>query len=214
MMIERDLRLVEETGGRYHIAHVSTAESVHAIREAKKRGLKITCDTAPPYFSLTENDVGDYRTFAKLSPPLRSETDRRAIVDGLADGTIDAIASDHLPHDQDSKRIPFAQAEFGAVGLETMLPLALELYHNKKITLVELFKRLSLNPAKILGIEGGSLKKGKAADFILVDLDTPWIINKDHLKSKSRNTPFDERPVTGKIMRTIINGKTVFEFKS
>jgi len=136
IMIERDLRLVELTGARYHAAHLSTASAVEAIRSAKKRGLPVTCDTAPHYFALNETAVGDYRSFAKVSPPLRSEDDRRAIVEGLADGTIDAIASDHAPHDQDSKRLPFQQAEFGAIGLETLLPLTLELVHNGHLDLL------------------------------------------------------------------------------
>ena len=131
IMVERDLRLVEMTGARYHVAHVSTAAAIEAIRQAKAAGLPVTCDTAPPYFALNETAIGDYRTFAKLSPPLRSEGDRRAVVEGLRDGTIDAIASDHAPWDQDSKRLPFSSAACGIVGLETLLPLSLELYHNR-----------------------------------------------------------------------------------
>src|SRR5215475_4592736 len=135
IMIERDLRLVELTGGRYHVAHVSTAAGIEALRRAKAQGLRVTCDTAPPYFALNETAIGDYRTFAKLSPPLRSEHDRRAVVDGLRDGTIDAIASDHSPWDQDSKRLPFGSAAYGAVGIETLLPLSLELYHGHHLAL-------------------------------------------------------------------------------
>ena len=131
IMVERDLRLVEITGARYHVAHVSTEAAIEAIRKAKAAGLPVTCDTAPPYFALNETAIGDYRTFAKLSPPLRAESDRRAVVEGLRDGTIDAIASDHAPWDQDSKRLPFSSAAYGIVGLETLLPLSLELYHNR-----------------------------------------------------------------------------------
>ena len=146
-MIERDLRLVELTGGRYHAAHVSTAEAVDAIRRAKAKGLRVTSDTAPPYFTLNENAVGDYRSFAKLDPPLRTEPDREAIIAGLADGTIDAIASDHAPHDQDSKRQPFAQAETGIVGLETLLPLSLALYHKGAMSLLDALSKLTSRPA-------------------------------------------------------------------
>ena len=136
-MVERDLRLVAITGARYHVAHVSTAAAIEAIRRAKARGLPVTCDTAPPYFALNETAIGDYRTFAKLSPPLRSESDRQAVVEGFADGTIDAIASDHAPWDQDLKRLPFSSASYGIVGLETLLPLSLELHHNRHLSLLE-----------------------------------------------------------------------------
>ena len=148
IMIERDFRLVEITGARYHVAHVSTAAGIEAVRRAKAQGLRVTCDTAPPYFVLNETAIGDYRTFAKLSPPLRSEWDRRAVVAGLRDGTIDAIASDHAPWDQDSKRLPFSSAASGIVGLETLLPLSLELYHNGHLGLLELLRRLTANPAE------------------------------------------------------------------
>jgi dihydroorotase-like cyclic amidohydrolase len=145
IMIERDLRLVEITGARYHVAHVSTAAGVEAVRRAKAQGLPVTCDTAPPYLVLNETAIGDYRTFAKLSPPLRSEWDRRAVVEGLRDGTVDAIASDHAPWDQDSKRLPFSSAAYGIVGLETLLPLSLELYHDGHLGLLELMRRLTAN---------------------------------------------------------------------
>ncbi len=146
IMVERDLRLVELTGARYHAAHLSTAAAVEAIRRAKAQGLPVTCDTAPPYFALNETAIGDYRTFAKLSPPLRSEQDRRAIVEGLCDGTIDAIASDHAPWDQDLKRLPFSSAAYGIVGLETLLPLSLELYHNRHLGLLDLIAPADLQP--------------------------------------------------------------------
>ena len=210
MMIERDLRLVELTDGRYHAAHVSTAASVEAVRQAKARGLKVTCDTAPPYFVLNENSVGDYRTFAKLSPPLRSEADREAVVAGLVDGTIDAIASDHAPHDQDSKRLPFAQAEFGGVGLETLLPLSLTLYHNGHMSIAEVLRRLTCGPADILRLPLGRLERGGPADLVLFDPDTPWRIDADALISKSKNSPFDEWPAQGRVLRTIVAGRTQF----
>lgn len=211
MLIERDLRLLEIAGGRYHVAHISTAASVEAIRQAKRRGLAVTCDTAPPYFALTEVDVGDYRTFARLSPPLRSELDRRAIVDGLADGTIDVIASDHTPHDQDSKRLPFAMAEPGIVGLETLLPLALELYHQERLSLIDLLTKLTVVPADLLKIPAGRLTQGAAADLTLFDPDEPWKIDVDAFQGKSRNSPFDRRPVMGRTWRTIVDGRTVFQ---
>ncbi len=210
IMIERDLRLVALTGGRYHAAHVSTGKAIEAIRRAKDNGLAVTCDTAPHYFALNETAVGDYRTFAKVSPPLRSEDDRRAVVDGLADGTIDAIASDHAPHDQDSKRLPFEQAAFGAVGLETLLPLTLELAHNGHLPLLDALKRVTCGPAKLLGLTAGALKRGAPADLILFDADKPWLIQEKKLRSKSKNSPYDARPVQGQVMRTIVGGRTVF----
>lgn len=212
MMIERDLRLVELTGARYHVAHVSTGEAVDAIRRAKRRGLRVTCDTAPPYFALTETDVGEYRTFAKLSPPLRGEMDRRAVVEGIADGTIDVIASDHTPHDQDSKRLPFAQAAPGIVGLETLLPLALELYHNGRIGLLDLLAKMTCVPAGLLGLTLGRLAVGAPADLILFDPDVPWKIDVDALHSKSKNSPFDRRPVMGRAIRTVVDGRTVYQW--
>jgi dihydroorotase len=210
MMIERDLRLVELTGARYHVAHLSTAAAVEAIRRAKAQGLPVTCDTAPPYFALNETAIGDYRTFAKLSPPLRSECDRQAIVAGLADRTIDAIASDHAPWDQDSKRLPFSSAAYGIVGLETLLSLSLELYHNRHLSLIELFAKLTSNPAQILHLPVGRLAEGAAADLVLFDPDVSWRISTDDFHSKSKNAPFDGRPVNGRVMQTIVDGRTIF----
>jgi dihydroorotase len=210
IMIERDLRLVEITGARYHVAHVSTATGVEAVRRAKAQGLPVTCDTAPPYFVLNETAIGDYRTFAKLSPPLRSEWDRRAVVEGLRDGTIDAIASDHAPWDQDSKRLPFSSAAYGIVGLETLLPLSLELYHNGHLGLLELIRRLTANPARILRLPVGRLAPGAPADLVLFDPDLRWRIATDDFRSKSKNAPFDGRPVQGRVRRTIVDGRTIF----
>jgi dihydroorotase len=210
IMVERDLRLAEMTGGRIHISHISTWAAVEAIRAAKARGIAVTCDTAPPYFALVEADIGDYRTFLKLSPPLRSDFDRRAIVAGLADGTIDAIASDHNPQDQDSKRLPFAQAEFGAVGLETLLPVALELVHGEHLDLRTLIRRLSTTPAELLGIPGGKLKPGAPADLLVFDPFGPWRVDAATFRSKSKNSPFDGRPVAGKALRTIVDGRLVY----
>jgi len=210
IMIERDLRLVEITGARYHVAHVSTGAGIEAIRGAKAQGLPVTCDTAPPYFVLNETAIGDYRTFAKLSPPLRSEWDRRAVVEGLRDGTIDAIASDHAPWDQDSKRLPFSSAAYGIVGLETLLPLSLELYHNGHLGLLELIRRLTCNPARIVGLPVGRLAAGAPADLLVFDPDVPRQISTEEFRSKSKNAPFDGRPVHGRVRRTIVDGRTIF----
>ncbi len=210
IMVERDIRLVELTGGRYHAAHLSTAAAVEQIHQAKERGLPVTCDTAPAYFALNETAVGDYRTFAKLSPPLRSEADRRAIADGLKDGIIDAIASDHAPHDQDSKRLPFAQAADGIVGLETLLALSLELYHNGHLPLLEVLGTLTFRPAELLALPAGRFKKAAPADLVLFDLDQPWQIEIDNFRSKSKNSPFDGRPVQGRVLRTVVDGRGVF----
>jgi dihydroorotase len=179
ILVERDLRLVEQTGARYHVAHVSTRAAIEAIRQAKRRGLNVTCDTAPHYFTLTEVDVGSYRTYAKVSPPLRSDHDRRAVIEGLADGTIDAIASDHAPHDQDSKRVPFAQASFGIVGVETLLPLTLALVHKGQLSLMAALRALTCRPAELLKRPLGRLRRGGAADLLVFDPETPWRIEVD-----------------------------------
>ena len=210
MMVERDLRLVEITGGHYHVAHLSTAAAIDVVRAAKARGLAVSCDTAPPYFALNELAVGDYLTFAKLSPPLRSETDRRAVVAGLKDGTIDAIASDHSPHDQDSKRLPFAQAAFGMIGLETLLCVSLELFHNGHLSLLEVLRKLTRRPAEILSLPGGRLKRGEPADIIVFDPDRAWRIKEARFLSKSKNSPFDGRPAQGRVLRTVVGGRTIF----
>jgi dihydroorotase len=211
MMIERDLRLVELTGARLHIMHVSTADGVDAIRRAKGRGLRVTCDTAPPYFTLTEGDIGEYRTFCKISPPLRTGRDREAVIAGLADGTIDAITSDHAPQDQETKRVPFAQAEHGVVGLETLLPLALALYHKHKLPLIDVLKKLTSAPAAILRLPLGRIAKDAPADLVLFDPDRPWIVDAKRFKSKSKNSPFDEMPVQGQVLRTVVAGRTLYE---
>lgn len=211
IMLERDLRLVELTGGRYHAAHVSTAEAVAVIRAAKARGLPVTCDTAPHYFTLNETAVGDYRTFAKVSPPLRSEADRQAIAEAVADGTIDAIASDHSPHDQDSKRLPFAMADNGIVGLESLLPLSLELAHKEQAGLLDLLARLTATPAKLLGLEAGRLEAGGPADLILFDPGKPRRLDPDSFRSKSKNSPFEGHPVQGEVLRTVVDGRTIHE---
>ena len=211
MMVQRDLRLAELTGGRLHFAHLSTAAALDDVRRAKACGLAVTCETAPPYFALNEHEVGDYRTFAKLSPPLRAEGDREAVVAALKDGTIDAIASDHAPQDEDAKRLPFAQAAFGGVGLETLLAVTLELYHNGHLSLLETLRLLTCAPADLLGLPAGRLEKGAAADLTLFDADRGWKVDADTLLSKSKNSPFDGRPVQGRVLRTVVDGRTVFE---
>ncbi len=208
--LERDIRLLELTGGRYHASLLSTADSVDVVRRAKARGLNVTCDTAPPYFALNEIAVGDYRTFARLSPPLRCEEDRRAVVEGIEDGTIDAIVSDHAPHHQDSKRQPFAQAESGAVGLETLLAVALDLTRESSLPLSGMLGKVTCVPADILGLDTGRLRKGAAADLVIFDADAPWKIDADRLLSKSKNTPFDGKLAQGRVVRSVISGHTVF----
>jgi dihydroorotase len=211
ILIDRDVRLAEMTGGRLHIAHVSTAESVDAIRRAKARGVNVTCDTAPPYFALNEAAVGDYRTFAKLSPPLRAEDDRQAVVDGLADGTIDAIASDHTPRDEESKRLPFEQAAPGGMGLSTLLAVSLELHHNSHMGLLDVLKLITSAPAALMGLDAGALTKGRPADLVLFDPEQGWKVDADALGGKAKNSPFDGRPVQGRVLMTVVDGRTVFE---
>jgi len=198
------------SGARYHVAHVSTAAAVEAIRKAKKEGLRVTCDTAPPYFSLNENEIGDYRTFAKLSPPLRGESDRRAVAAAVAEGVIDCIASDHAPHDVESKRVPFVQAAAGIVGLETLLPISLELFHKGALSLLDLMKCLTSRPAEILGLPQGHLAKGAPADMVIIDIDKPRRIDVASFKSKSKNSPYDGRLVQGTVLKTFVDGRLVF----
>ena len=209
IIVERDIRLVELTGARYHVSSVSTAAALGAVRAAKQRGLPVTCGVSPVHFALNENSIGNYRTFAKLSPPLRSEDDRRAVVDALIDGTIDVIASSHMPQDQESKRHPFEQAEDGAVGLETLLPISLELVHNGHLTLSEFLAKVITRPAELLGLRRGSLKAGTPADLTIFDPDVPWVIDADAFRSKSKNTPFENHPVQGRAVMTIVGGSVV-----
>ncbi len=210
MLLERDLRLVELTGGRYHAGPLSTAEAVEAMRRAKARGLAVTCDTAPHYFTLDESAVGDYRTFAKVSPPLRRPEDREALIEGIADGTIDVIASDHAPQDQDSKRQPFAQAAAGIIGLETLLPLSLALVHDGRLGILQALAPLTSRPAQLLGLAAGRLAKGAPADLVLFDPDVPWTVEESRFRSKSKNSPFAGREVKGRALRTIVDGRPVF----
>lgn len=211
IMVERDLNLVALTGGRWHAAHVSTAAAIEAMRRGKRQGLPVSCGAAPANFALNETAVGEYRTFAKVQPPLRSEDDRVAVVEGLRDGTIDVISSGHAPQDADSKRLPFAQAAFGIVGLETMLPLALELWHNGSLPLLDVLAAMTCRPASILRLPQGRLQPGAPADLLLLDLDTPWRIDERLFHSKTKNSPFGGRPVQGFAQRTIVAGRTVYD---
>jgi dihydroorotase len=212
IMIERDVRLVEMTGGRYHAATISCPESLAIIRQAKARGLAVTCGISINHLTLNENDIGSYRTFLKVRPPLRKEDDRAAMVNAVANGEIDTIVSSHDPQDADVKRRPFAEAADGAAGLETLLAAALRLYHSGDVALPTLLRPLTVNPAKLFGLPGGRLQKGAPADLILVDLDEPWVVNKDLLRSRSKNSPFDEAKMQGRVLRTLVDGETVFEY--
>ena len=208
IMIERDIRLAKLTGAHYHVAHVSTRDAVNVIREAKKSGLSITCDTAPPYFSLNESKLLTYNTAFKLSPPLRSEDDRLAIIEGIQDGTIDAIASDHRARSKDTKAQPFSAASVGASGIETLFSITLDLVHKKIIDINKAISFLTINPAKILGIDSPSLEEEKVADFIVFDENEPHTIKQENLKTSP--TPFDGKKIHGKILATFINGQVAF----
>ncbi len=211
MIVERDIWLVKDTKCRYHVSHISSKETVNIIRKAKSEGLPITCDTAPPYFTLNDLALENYRTFSKLSPPLKTEEDRKEIIEGLIDGTIDAIVSDHTPQDQDAKRLPFNQAEFGGVGLETLLPLTLSLVKNNHLDLVQAISLVSKNPSNILGLNSGFIKINSEADLIVFDLNKPWKVNPEFFFSKSKNSPFDGTLVEGKNLMTFIRGRLVYE---
>ena len=208
--LERDLRLAELTGARYHAAKISTSDSVEAIRTARKRGADVTCGISINHLSLNENDIGEYRTFFRLSPPLRSEDDRRAMVESLAAGDIDIIVSSHDPQDVDTKRLPFADAADGAVGLETMLAAALRLHHNGDVPLMRLIDAMSTRPARIFGLDAGSLKPGSRADLALVDPEEPWVVSKDELRSRSKNTPFEDARFQGRVLATMVDGAFVY----
>ncbi|HET6309231.1 MAG TPA: dihydroorotase [Rhodopila sp.] len=210
MMVARDIRLAELTGGAVHFAHVSTGEALGLIRTAKAKGLAVTCDTAPPYFDLNETAIGDFRTYAKLSPPLRKEHDRRAVIAALADGTIDAIASDHQPRDPDDKRLPFALASAGGAGLATLLAITLAHVHNGSLTLAAAIELLTFRPAALLGVESGRIAKDAPADLCLFDPDRIWKVEAGKLPGKAQNTPFDGRALEGVVLGTWKRGKRVF----
>lgn len=208
--VARDIRLAELTGGAVHFAHITTGESLTLIRQAKDRGLKITCDTAPPYFDLNENAIGGYRTYAKLSPPLRTETDRLAVVAALKDGTIDAIASDHQPRDADDKRLPFADAAPGGTGLATLLGVTLARVHNGDLTLAQALTLLTAKPAAWLGSEAGVIAKGRPADLCLFDPEKSWLVQAGKLPGKAQNTAFDGRALEGVVLGTWKAGRRVY----
>lgn len=208
--LERDLRIAALTQGRYHAAQISVPGSVEAISAAKKRGARVTSGISINNLSLNENDIGEYRTFFKLYPPLRTEDDRLAMVEALNKGEIDIIFSSHDPQDVDTKRLPFGEAANGAVGLETMLAAALRLYHDGSVDLMRLIDAMSTKPAEIFGLPGGTLKPGAVADVTLIDIDEPWICAKDHLVSRSKNTPFEDARFSGRAVATYVSGKQVF----
>jgi len=214
IMLERDVRLVRLTGARYHAAMISTADSAEIVQAAKARGLPVTCGVSINHLSLNENDIGDYRTFLKLSPPLRHEDDRQAMIAALADGTIDVIVSDHNPQDVENKRLPFAEAANGAVGLETLLSAALRLVHADRISLPRLLRAMTTKPAEILGLPSGRLKIGAPADLIVFDPDAPYVLDKRDLKSLSKNSPFDEARLEGQVTITMVAGRIVFDRRS
>lgn len=210
VIVKRDLEILAMTGGHYHLLHVSTKEALEAIREAKKKGLNATVEVCPHHFALTDMEVLKHGTNAKMNPPLRSQEDRLSLIEGLKDGTIDAISTDHAPHDIASKNKPLEEASFGIVGVETMLPISLELYHNKTLSLIDLLAKMTFQPAKIINFDGGIIKKGARADLVLIDLDKEWEIKTQNFYSKSKNSPFDGRKVKGKAIKTIIAGKLVY----
>jgi len=213
VIVERDIILAELTGGQYHVLHISTAEAVDAVRRAKKKGLRVTAEAAPHHFCLTDEAVGEYRTFSKMNPPLRAEKDRLAIIEGLKDGTIDAIATDHAPHDEESKRVPMTHAAFGIVGLETMLPLSLSLYHQKIMPLRDVIAAITYKPADIIHVPAGRLKKNMPADLTLIDLNHEWHLEPETFVSKSQNSPFDKWKTKGRAIRTVVGGETVYALK-
>jgi len=211
IIVQRDLSFLEEYFCRYHISQISSAKTISVIKRAKKEGKIFTTGVSINNLSLNENDIGDFKTFLKLSPPLRTENDRRALVESVNDGTIDVIVSDHKPQDEESKRLTFAQAATGASGVETLLPLALELFHNKSIKIKKLISSITSNPAKILGINKGSLDKGNDADLCIFDINKPWVVDKDKLKSKSKNTPIENKKLQGQVLKTFVKGELAYE---
>jgi len=213
MGLERDLALVEMTGVRYHADQITTAASLPALARAKAAGLDVTAGVSIHHLTLNEFDVADYRTFFKVKPPLRSEDDRQASVAALSDGLIDIISSMHTPQDEESKRLPYVEAASGAVALETLLPTALRLVHAGQIELPQLFRALSLNPARRLGLPGGRLAVGAPADLVLFDAGAPFVLDRSQLQSKSKNTPFDGQRMEGRVLATFVAGKEIYQRK-
>ncbi|WP_226554519.1 dihydroorotase [Celeribacter naphthalenivorans] len=211
MGLDRDLALIEMTGASYHFDQITTARALPALERAKQNGFDVTAGVSIHHLTLNELDVGDYRTFFKVKPPLRSEDDRLAMVEAVASGLIDVISSMHTPQDEESKRLPFEEAASGAVGLETLLPAALRLYHAGQLTLPELFRAMALNPAKRLGLASGRLSEGAPADLVLFDPDAPFVLDRFKLRSKSKNTPFDGARMQGIVKGTWVDGMQVFD---
>ncbi|TCT39105.1 dihydroorotase [Martelella mediterranea] len=209
--LERDLRLAALTGARYHAALISVPESVEAIRVARERGAFVSSGISINHLTLNENDIGEYRTFFKLSPPLRHEEDRRQMVEALKNGLIDIIVSSHDPQDVDTKRLPFSDSEDGAIGLETMLSAALRLHHSDDVPLMRLIDAISTKPAQLFDLDAGTLKPGAKADITLIDLDEPWLVTQEGLVSKSKNTTFENARFSGRAVRTFVSGKCVFQ---
>jgi len=209
-MVARDLALLEQTGGRLHIAHISTAGSIRLLRAAKERGLPVTAEVTPHHFALTDEAVRDYDTNAKMKPPLRPQSDVDVVIDALRDGTIDAIATDHAPHHRDEKDVEFDAAAFGIVGLETALPLALRLVRERDVDPVTLIRAMSVNPARILGLEAGSLAVGMPADITVIDPQRAWTVELDELHSKSKNSPFGGWPMVGGARLTMVGGRILW----
>lgn len=207
--LERDLRIASLTKAAYHAAKISVPESAEAVLTARNRGANVTCGISINHLTLNENDIGEYRTFFKLSPPLRREDDRVAMVDALANGTIDIIVSSHDPQDVDTKRLPFSDAENGAIGLETMLAAALRLHHSGQVPLMRLIDAMSTRPATIFGLDAGTLKPGAKADITVIDLEEPWVLYKEAIVSRSKNTPFENARFTGRVVQTYVAGKLV-----
>jgi len=214
VILERDIRLASMSRARYHAASITCAESLDVLRRAKDAGLAVTAAASVNHLTLNEIDIGHYRTFFKVAPPLRAEADRVALVEALSEGLLDVVMSDHNPQDVETKRLPFAEAAPGAIGIETMLPAALRLVHNGGMKLTTLLKAMSTRPAELLGLQAGTLKPGSPADVIVVDIDAPWVLDPSKLKSKCKNTPFDEARLQGRVIRTIVAGRTVFEYAS
>ena len=211
IIVERDLSFLEEYNCRYHISQISSGKTLSTIKRAKEEGKIFSTGVSINNLSLNENDIGDFRTFLKLSPPLRTEQDRLSLINAIDEGLIEVIVSDHKPEDEESKRLTFAQAATGATGIETLLPLALELFHNNSLKLNKIIASITSNPAKILGIDKGSLQIGRDADLCVVDINKPWVVNKDELLSKSKNTPIEDRKLQGQIIKTFIKGEIAFE---
>ncbi len=211
IIVERDLSFLEEYFCKYHISQISSEKTISVIKKAKNDGKIFTTGVSINNLSLNENDIGDFKTFLKLSPPLRTERDRLSLVKSVNDGTIDVIVSDHKPQDEESKRLTFAQAATGASGIETLLPLALELFHNKSIELKNLIASITSNPAKILGINKGSLDIGHDADICVLDINKPWVVDKSKLRSKSKNTPIENRKLQGQVLKTYVKGELSYE---